>query len=313
MTQTYPILEQTFGDRIKKDFNLSPYLTMKMQIVAQYYFEPTSIEDWQRIVTLTFDHNIPFLVLGGGSNLTTFQGTIPGVTIRNRYVHMTTIDETDTYVDLSISSGYPMGHVVKETVKRGLSGFEYHLGLPGTLGGAIYMNSKWTKPISYVSDRLLLGTLLDKNGTLFQQPRDYFEFAYDYSTLQQTGDIFLEGVFRLSKEDPTILEKRAQEALEYRKQTQPMGVATVGCFFQNISKEEQSKYNLPTQSAGYLIDQAGMKGKRVGDFHVSEKHANFIINSGYGKPEDLQELMRQVKEAVKNKYTVELIEEVRVI
>ena len=313
MNNSYNILEEVFGDRIKKDYNVSPYLTMKMQVIAQYYYEPTSVEEWQKIITTTDEHNIPFLVLGGGSNLAPFQGTIAGVVIRNRYIHMSTVDESETHIDLKISSGYPMGHVVKETITRGLSGFEYHLGLPGTLGGAIYMNSKWTQPISYVSDTLLLGTLLDTDGDIREECKDYFEFAYDYSRLQHTGEIFLDGVFRLTKEDPQVLQRRAQESLAYRKTTQPIGVATVGCFFQNISESIQREHHLPTKSAGYLIDQAGMKGKRVGDFHVSEKHANFIINTGQGKPEDLQELMEQVKLAVREKFNIDLIEEVRVI
>ena len=313
MNNSYNILEEVFGDRIKKDYNVSPYLTMKMQVIAQYYYEPTSVEEWQKIITTTDEHNIPFLVLGGGSNLAPFQGTIAGVVIRNRYMHMSTVDEFETHIDLKISSGYPMGHVVKETITRGLSGFEYHLGLPGTLGGAIYMNSKWTQPISYVSDTLLLGTLLDTDGDIREECKDYFEFAYDYSKLQHTGEIFLDGVFRLTKEDPQVLQMRAQESLAYRKKTQPIGVATGGCFFQNISESIQREHHLPTKSAGYLIDQAGMKGKRVGDFHVSEKHANFIINTGQGKPEDLQELMEQVKLAVREKFNIDLIEEVRVI
>ena len=313
MNNSYSILEEVFGDRIKKDYNISPSLTMKMQVVAQYYYEPTSVEEWQKIITTTDTYNIPFLVLGGGSNLAPFQGTIAGVVIRNRYIHMSTVDEYKTHIDLKISSGYSMGHVVKETIKRGLSGFEYHLGLPGTLGGALYMNSKWTQPISYVSDTLLLGTLLDKDGDIREECRDYFEFAYDYSKLQHTGEIFLDGVFRLTKEDPQVLQNRAQESLVYRKKTQPIGVATVGCFFQNISESIQIEHHLPTKSAGYLIDQAGMKGKRVGDFHVSEKHANFIINTGQGKPEDLQELMEQVKLAVREKFNINLIEEARVI
>ena len=313
MNNSYNILEEVFGDRIKKDYNVSPYLTMKMQVIAQYYYEPTSVEEWQKIITTTDEHNIPFLILGGGSNLAPFQGTIAGVVIRNRYIHMSTVDESETHIDLKISSGYPMGHVVKETIQRGLSGFEYHLGLPGTLGGALYMNSKWTQPTSYVSDTLLLGTLLDTDGDIREECKDYFEFAYDYSRLQHTGEIFLDGVFRLTKEDPQVLQRRAQESLAYRKKTQPIGVATVGCFFQNISESIQKEHHLPTKSAGYLIDQAGMKGKRVGDFHVSEKHANFIINTGQGKPEDLQELMEQVKLAVREKFNIDLIEEVRVI
>ena len=96
----------------------------------------------------------------------------------------------------------------------------------------------------------------------------------------------------------------------YRKETQPFGVATSGCFFRNISKEDQERLKLPSTSAGYLIDHAGLKTTQVGDFIVSDKHANFIINKGSGKAEDLLKLVDKIKEEVNKKYGVDLEEEV---
>jgi UDP-N-acetylmuramate dehydrogenase len=203
-----------------------------------------------------------------------------------------------------------MSLVVRETVQEGLSGFEYHMGLPGTLGGAIYMNSKWTKNLSYAGDNLISAQITDREGNERTVDRDYFEFAYDYSILQKTGEIFLEGIFRLHKEDPAILDERAKGAQAYRKETQPFGVATGGCFFQNISDAEKEKLNLPTKSAGYLVDKSGLKGFQIGAFQVSTKHANFIINTGNGTPEDLHKMLNHIKKTVKEKYGVDLKEEV---
>src|SRR5690606_29157554 len=136
------------------------------------------------------------------------------------------IKETDEYVHMLFSSGYPMARVVKETTDAGYEGFEYHMGLPGTIGGAIYMNSKWTRPLSYIGDNLVSATLLDKDGKIKLVTRDYFDFAYDYSNLQKTKEIVMEATFLLKKSDPEELKERARSSLEYRKQTQPHGVST---------------------------------------------------------------------------------------
>jgi len=309
----YDILEKKMGERIQKNKYLAPFFALKMHSVAEYFFEPTNIQDWKEIMNIVFEYDIPYLIIGGGSNIAVFQERISGIVLRNRFIDKSIEDETVDYVDFNISSGYPMSMLVKETVDLGYSGFEYHYGLPGTLGGAIYMNSKWTRPLSYVSDSLMIATIMDIEGMVRQESRDYFEFAYDYSMLQNTGEIFLEGIFRLTKHDVVDLQKRSEEAMDYRKNTQPFGVATGGCFFQNISKKEQERDSLPTGSAGYLIDAAGLKGKTIGGFQVSEKHANFIINTGNGKSEDLRELIDVVKAKVKDQFDIELKEEVRVV
>lgn len=306
-------LIKQFGDRIKKDFDLSPYFTLKMKTRAEYYIEVASIEEWQEVISFCSKSSVPYFILGGGSNIAVTQEVIPGLVIRNRYTAKELVEETDGYVLLRLSSGYPMSLVVKETTESGYAGFQHHLGLPGTLGGAVCMNSKWTKPVSYVGDNLESARILTKHAEIKEVDRDYFEFAYDYSKLQDTGEIFLDGVFKLTKEDPDALKTQSQEALTYRKATQPFGVATGGCFFQNIPETIKEEKNLPTTSAGYLIDHAGLKGKKVGAFVVSDKHANFVINTGGGTPEDLKEILRLIKSTVKVKYGVELEEEVQLI
>ncbi|MDP4011646.1 MAG: UDP-N-acetylmuramate dehydrogenase [Candidatus Roizmanbacteria bacterium] len=311
--EKFDILVQRFGDRIEIDKDLSQYFTLKLHIIADYFFEAKSVEDWREIMSVVDEYDIPYLIIGGGSNIAIFQQRISRLVIQNRFVQKSVEQETEDYIDLKISSGYSMSRLVKETIELGYSGFEYHQGLPGTLGGAIYMNSKWTRPLSYVSDPLLIATVMDQDGATRKETREYFDFSYDYSVLQNTGEIFIDGVFRLMKHDVLDLRKRSEEALLYRKNTQPFGVSTGGCFFQNISEKEREKHNLPTGSAGYLIDSAGLKGKIIGGFQVSEKHANFIVNIGDGTHEDLSELINVVKRTVKEKFDVDLKEEVRII
>lgn len=307
-------LEQIVGpQRLQKNKNISPYLTMRTQVEAAYYIEVQTREEWLQIGPLLMKKEFTWLLLGGGSNVAVLSGKLEGLVIRNMYQKKEIINETEDYADMLISSGYSVTRLAKETADSGLSGFEYHLGLPGTLGGGIYMNSKWTRPDAYLGDSLISAALLDNQGKEKQVGQNYFNFSYGYSILQQTKEIFLEGTFRLAKMPAKELNKRAKEALEHRNQTQPKGQPTTGCFFKNISDEEQKKHNLPTKSAGYLIDKAGMKGTTVGDFYISEKHANFIMNKGQGKPEELKQLVHQIKDKVKEVYGIELREEVIIL
>lgn len=303
-------LIEHFGARLKQNKDLSPYFTLRTKTTAQYYLEAESKGDIVNAIRITSEENIPLFMLGGGSNTAVVSNIIQGLVLRNMYKKMEVVNDTSEYVDVLFSSGYSMSMVVRETVRAGYSGFEYHMGLPGTLGGAIYMNSKWTKNLSYAGDSLITAQLVDKNGIEKTVGRDYFEFAYDFSILQKTGEILLEAVFRLTKDDPEILNNRAQSALAYRHETQPFGVATGGCFFQNISDAERDSLNLPTKSAGYLVDKAGLKGFTIGGFQVSDKHANFIINKGDGTPEDLAKMLSHIRNTVKDKFGVELREEV---
>ncbi len=175
------------------------------------------------------------------------------------------------------------------------------------------MNSKWTTPLNYIGDHLIFAHILDKDGNIKKVTRDYFNFAYDYSIIQETKEIILEAVFRLQKHYSEDLKERSKSALEYRKQTQPHGVSTGGCFFQNIGIEDAERLGFGTTSAGNLIDKAGLKGKEIGGFVVSDKHANFIVNTGEGKAEDLVQLLSFVKKTVKEKFDVDLKEEVVVV
>lgn len=289
--------------KIQRNIDLYPYLTMKVHCVANYFFEARSREDLINAKKFSLEKEIPLLLLGGGSNVFPTVERINQLVVINRYQALSVIKSNDNQALIKVSSGYSTQLFVKKMIDLGLEGVEYHFGLPGTIGGAVYMNSKWTKPLSYFGDSLIKAYLLDGKGQIKEVDHDYFQFSYDFSIIQKTKEILLEAVFLLSKRDKTILEKRAKESLLYRQKTQPTGVFTSGCFFKNINN----------QSAGYLIDQCGLKGFSVGDFYVSTKHANFIVNRGNGKQRDLLELIKIIKKKVKEKFGLDLQEEVILI
>jgi UDP-N-acetylmuramate--L-alanine ligase/UDP-N-acetylenolpyruvoylglucosamine reductase len=289
--------------QIEKNKDLTFLNTLRSNTTAEYFLDARTREDLIEGKKFALKNKLQVFVLAGGSNLAIIKEKIKGLVIKNNYKEMKIIKEADDHVLLSVSSGYPVSLLVNETVKMGYQGFEYHRGLPGTVGGAIYMNSKWTKPLSYFGDNLESAFLVNDQGESQKVGKKYFNFAYDFSILQNTKEILLEAVFKLKKIDPTILEERARSAFEYRKQTQPMGMATSGCFFKNVDG----------RSAGQMIDQSGLKGFAVGDFFVSPIHANFIINRGHGQSKDLIKIVKIIKERVKQKFGVELHEEVIII
>jgi UDP-N-acetylmuramate--L-alanine ligase/UDP-N-acetylenolpyruvoylglucosamine reductase len=301
MTNKFQILN--FKLQIEKNKDLKQFNTLKTSAIAEYFLEARTREDLIKGKNFALKNKLPLFILAGGSNLAIIKDKIKGLVIKNSYKELKVIKETDKEVFISVSSGYPVSLLVNETVSKGFEGFEYHKGLPGTVGGAVYMNSKWTKPVSYFGENLEYAYLIDDRGQDKKVNKDYFKFAYDYSILQKTKEILLEAVFVLKKINPTIIKERAEKSFEYRKQTQPMGEKTSGCFFRNFEGK----------SAGQMIDQAGLKGFSVGDFFVSPIHANFIINRGNGKRKDLLQLVKIIKEKVNQKFGVELKEEVIII
>src|SRR3989338_8878960 len=172
-------LEKYLGeDRVKENFNLSPYLTLRTKTTAQYYFEAESRTDIIKAKKASLSLKLSFFILGGGSNLAIIRKELEGLVVRNKYIYKK-IEIKNNDIFLKISSGYPVTKLAKELATEGYEGLEYHFGLPGTIGGALYMNSKWTKPQMYVGDNLVSATLLDQTGKEKTVNRSYFDFAYD--------------------------------------------------------------------------------------------------------------------------------------
>ena len=142
---------------------------------------------------------------------------------------------------------------------------------------------------------------------------DYFEFSYDHSKIQQTGEIVLEAIFKLDKaKDPQLLAKTAIEAVQTRNKQQPIGIACSGCAFRNISPQDAKRLKTPnfTTSTGYIIESLGLKGTKIGGAQISTHHANFILNTGNATAPDVLKLINMIKELARQKYNLELKEEI---
>lgn len=296
-------LQEKFGQRIKQDFILAPYTTFKMGGPAQYYFVAQTKEELIDAYKIAQKHNIPFFLLGGASNIVISEKGLKGLTVKNQISYKKIIQENNGGVIVEVGSGYSMTRLSKETSEDGLTGIEFHLGLPGTVGGAVYMNSKWTHPKAFIGDAVKSVEVLNKDGAVEHRTHSELNFKYGWSELQDTKEIILSVTFILKRVDPVISRQNAKNALVYRHETQPVGISSSGCFFKNDGDI----------SAGKLIDEAGLKGFQLGNFAISDKHANFIINKGNGKEEDLKALLGIMKQRVKTKFNIDLKEEVVII
>lgn len=296
-------LENYLGEgRVKENVSLGPRSTFKLGGPAEFYFEAESDDDLIHAVKAAYELHIPCIILGGISNVVVGKDGIKGLVVKNLNSYKECIEETDQYVVLRVGSGYTMSRLAKETAECGYAGLEYQTGLPGSVGGGIAMNSGWYKhkPDKYVGDPVVQALLVEKDGTTKIVNHEYFEFRYDYSIVKDTHECIVWADFKLEKQPAEILLQHAQDALDHRKKTQPYGVATSGCFFQNVDGV----------SAGKIIDEAGLKGFKIGGAQVSDVHANFIINTGDATPDDVAQLISYIKSVVKKTHNIDLHEEI---
>lgn len=303
-----------------KHVSLAPFTTFKIGGPAEFFYEAGTVEEMIAAVTKARSEGLPITILGGGTNVLIGDKGIPGLVIKNNTGAISIrgmkarvkAGKKTGLVYVEADSGVLFNKLVRFTADEGLGGLEAHLGLPGTVGGAIYMNSKWTKPTSYVGDAVYQAMLLTPANETVIVDRSYFRFAYDSSTIQKTRDIVLRVVFALTPRQKDELWQVANQSIAYRRESQPQGVKSPGCTFRNLSQADAIAISSPNQttSAGFLVDHAGLKGVSVGDAQISPVHANFIINTGHASAHDVVTLIDLARRKVKEQFGVELVEEI---
>ena len=302
-------LQDKFGTKIQEHVVLAPFTTFNIGGPADYFLEAHTGHDLAQAVILARQLHLPFFILGGGSNILIGDKGFRGLVIRNSTRSITMkgakgaisggIKTESVYVEAD--SGVPFNLLVRFTIDSGLQGLEMHLGLPGSVGGAIYMNSKWMDPPSYVGDVVYQARILTPTNDIRTVAKEYFR-----------GDIILSVVFELHRADKDTLWDSANKSIEHRKNTQPQGAKTAGCIFKNITPADAIIAQTPGHiaSSGYLIDHAGCKDIAVGGAKVSPIHANFIVNTGNATASDVLQLIRTIQERVQKQFNVTMKEEV---
>ncbi|MCO5183529.1 MAG: UDP-N-acetylmuramate dehydrogenase [Anaerolineae bacterium] len=294
-----------FGDRFKRKQTLAKYTSARVGGAAEMFVTVETAAELQMAVELAHQHNIPFFVLGGGSNILIADEGVSGLIILNKAKNVT-FRNSGVGVVCSAESGVNLSALTRKCISKGLGGLEWAIGIPGTVGGAVVGNSG-----AHGGD--MAGNLLSAmiwvpgEGVRMFSNRE-MQYGYRDSILkhEQQQDsprrVVLSAELQLKPEAVEILTARAEGFTAHRKQTQPAG-ASMGSMFKNPAH----------YYAGYLLEAAGMKGFAVGDAQISEKHANFFMNNGNASAEDIRALLAEAWNVVREQFGIEMETEVELV
>ena len=265
---------------------------------AEMFVLPSNKEDLIRVFEISREANQEVNVIGSGSNLLVSDNGFKGVVICIKdCLKNLEVNNNKIYAEC----GVMLGKLVRESIKNNLKGLENLVGVPGTLGGALIMNAgAWG---GEVSNCLKSVELLDPDNQLVTLLKSEIDFGYRSSSFQN-GSILLSAIFDLTLSDENLIKDQSQIAQSGRKDTQPLNYRSAGSVFKNPSKDNP---------AGMLIDKAGLKGLIIGQAQISEKHANFFVNVGDAKAEEMLALIKKAKSTVKDKFDIEMNLEVKLM
>lgn len=315
MTTYFDQLSTAFPNIVfEQNKELAPLTYFKIGGPAEVFCTVTDISTLHNLITLCTTSHIPHTILGGASNVVISDKGIQGLVIKNELDSIKEIETSESNGTIYAESGIKMATLVSKTVTMGYTGLEYFLGIPGTLGGATYNNGHYLSHLigAYISRVLVIS----ENGELTWLSHDECQFGYDSSRFHKTKETIVAVEFKLDKGSTEISKKLIKEATMYRAQTQPLGIPSSGCIFQNTPNTPHLKSLFPQFAdkeyipTGFLIDQAGLKGYGIGSVKVSEKHGAWIVNNGSGKAEDVKNLIIHIKKVVKELFQVDIKEEV---
>ena len=264
---------------------------------AALYAEPFSLEDVALLIGYLADEGLPWVVLGGGTNMVFVNGGYGGCVVRLGKSFAAVTREGERTLAAGAAADLP--GLLSRSAREGLSGLECLAGIPGTVGGALSMNAGTR--IGEIGDVVREAQLHDGRKARWV-PRKDLGLGYRKSEIPE-GEIILGTRLDLTPASPEDVRARIRELVRNRRKSQPAGVKSAGCWFRNPEGD----------SAGRLIDAAGMKGRKRGGAHVSEVHANFFINTGGATAADFIGLAREVRDAVREQFGVLLQEEVKII
>ena len=304
-------LAAALGPRARRDEPLARYTAMRVGGPADLLIVCERTDDVVGAVELARRHNVPWRVLGGGCNVLVADRGVRGLVIVNRAARIT----FDPAAGVAwAEAGALLAVLAREAVERGLAGLEWAAGLPGAVGGAVVGNAGAFE--GDVASVLRSATVLGPDGVVVERPNEWFEFDYRLSRIKRAaeqrsrgaegqsdgGDVVLAATFGLRPGDPEPLAVRADEILEWRKTRHPSG-ATMGSTFKNP----------PGSHAGYLIEQAGLRGTRIGGAQISELHGNFFMNTGSATAADVLALIEHARTEVRRQFGVELELEIELV
>ncbi|MDQ1146798.1 UDP-N-acetylmuramate dehydrogenase [Bacillus sp. SORGH_AS 510] len=285
--------------KVKENERLANHTTMKIGGPADLFIEPSSIENLKNAMTVINKHGVNWRAIGRGSNLLVSDKGIEGIVIKLG-AGMDRLEIEGTTI--TVGGGHSLVSLATLISKKGLTGLEFASGIPGSVGGAVYMNAGAHG--SDISRILSRAHILFNDGTMEWLSNEEMEFSYRTSVLQnKRPGIVVEAVFELVTGDRAAIVAQMQKNKDYRKETQPWNFPCAGSIFRNP---------LPNY-AGRLIETAGLKGFSIGGAKISEMHGNFIVNAGNATAADVLALIQHIKDTIYNLYGVEMETEVEIV
>jgi UDP-N-acetylmuramate dehydrogenase len=284
---------------VKENEPLARHTTIKIGGPADLFIEPSSVENLQKVMNVLRKNQSQWLVIGKGSNLLVSDKGIEGAVVKlGQGLDHLHIDGTE----ITVGGGYPLISLSTSISKKGLTGLEFASGIPGSVGGAVFMNAGAHR--SDISKILKRAHILFEDGTFAWLSNEEMEFSYRTSILQKKRKgIVVEATFLLSTGNRTEIVANMQKNKDYRKETQPWNFPCAGSIFRNP---------LPNY-AGKLIEEASLKGYSIGGAKISEMHGNFIVNTGNATAKDVHDLIQHVKETIFHLNNIKMETEVEII
>lgn len=275
---------------------MSKHTTFKIGGPADIFVKVNDTEELKFLLSLAKTKNIPVTVLGNGSNVLVKDNGIRGIVLKIDFKEILVKDET-----LEIGTGVLLSKASRVALENELTGLEFASGIPGTFGGALYMNAGAYG--GQIGDKIITTTYIDENLDIKTITQEENEFSYRKSVFQKNNGIILSGKIKLEKGKAEEIKEKMEEYSKTRKEKQPLNMPNAGSAFKRGDGFITAK----------LIDECGLKGYKIGDAQISTLHAGFIVNTGKATANDVLNLIKYTQEKVKEKFGIDIEPEIRIL
>ncbi len=283
---------------IERDVVLAPFTSFKIGGPAEFFYSAKKNDEFIKAIITARTLGIPYFILGNGSNILIADKGITGLVIKQDN-NTITYDETRVYAE----SGVKLQKLIRDAISHSLTGLEFLMGIPGTIGGGVAGNVGTPREGEWINERIISVTMLDGENQVHDIPRAECDFKYRSSRFKYSNsEIVLGALFQLETASQKEIQEKVKTFLDKRSH-QPIHLPCAGSIFKNP----------PGKKSWQLIDEVGLRGKQIGGARVSDEHTNFIVNVGNARAEDVVILISYIKQQVRDNLGVQLQEEIRYV
>ncbi len=296
----------SLGFALRRNVSLASYTTIKIGGAASYFAEPTNEQEIVKLLEWARKENLPFMILGNGSNVVFDDEGYSGLVIGMRRFKNDHIQIDHERPSIRVAAGVTLSHLAKACLEAGLSGTEFLAHIPGTLGGALIMNAGFSRHAGQrnaIGDLVQEVTALRQDGSKVVLERADLKFGYRQSNLHEY--LILDAELILWKRPKEYIRQEVKANGDFRKMRQDVHEPNAGSVFKNPEA--------PHPAAAALIDQLGLKGKQIGQIQISEVHANYFVNKGAATCADLRQMIKEVQKTVFDATGIKLEPEIHII